>query len=513
VQALVRWVEGHRTCQEIDWKDLDELHGLILALGRAEPLELEARQRVLSALLDVMGMQAVLPEPVQLGSGRLAAAPTRERTPKQLAKLAAAAQFERGSSPRLELWLANEFVLPGLRGEIDARPARARCLAGLELLGTQRADAVLPALMECASSADEELSQAALAALVGWRSAAVDRFLIGRLERLACGDEWPRAAALARHFQGSQVALGADELARLADLCRRGLIDPDWRTVVRALGVARALPDEWIAPALIESLAVWVERRGQALARLRLETELVAELEQRSGRNIGPHPERWAVWWSTRRSGKGAPRDAAEAQAATRAGFFGLRPQSDRICFVLDASGSMNSPFEGSERTRYGRGGDGSRGGPTRYQEALTQMEAFLRGLGPTARFRVVCFNFGARAWRRDLAFVTDTSLREARAWAAAQGPDGATELQAGVFAALHYERGRVRLEDLEEDTLIVLCDGETAEGAAWVEPFFQTVGPATCITVHAVQIGGASDGALQAMARATGGDYVQVGS
>jgi hypothetical protein len=63
----------------------------------------------------------------------------------------------------------------------------------------------------------------------------------------------------------------------------------------------------------------------------------------------------------------------------------------------------------------------------------------------------------------------------------------------------------------LEADTIIVLCDGETVEGETWVAPFIRSANDKARVRFHAVQLGGRSDGALEALCSQTDGDYIEV--
>jgi hypothetical protein len=63
----------------------------------------------------------------------------------------------------------------------------------------------------------------------------------------------------------------------------------------------------------------------------------------------------------------------------------------------------------------------------------------------------------------------------------------------------------------LEADTIIVLCDGETLEGPSWVAPFIRSFNEKARVNFSAVQLGGRSDGALEALCEHTNGDYVEI--
>ena len=59
-----------------------------------------------------------------------------------------------------------------------------------------------------------------------------------------------------------------------------------------------------------------------------------------------------------------------------------------------------------------------------------------------------------------------------ARQWLQSKGPKGGTRLRDGVNRALGIKFKRTfKVEKLQVDTVIVLCDGATEEGSRWVDP------------------------------------------
>jgi len=137
---------------------------------------------------------------------------------------------------------------------------------------------------------------------------------------------------------------------------------------------------------------------------------------------------------------------------------------------------------------------------------------ALLESLGPQTRFRVILFSGEARAWSRELRPATKTNLGLVRSWMSHNGPGGATHLQPAVAEAMRLDsRGRVNLSKLEADTVIVLCDGATAEGPGWVEPLMEGPNEAACLMFHSVQIGAGGDTTLERLAEQSGGDFLRV--
>jgi Mg-chelatase subunit ChlD len=315
-------------------------------------------------------------------------------------------------------------------------------------------------------------------------------------------------ALVERHFDALSRAphepFAPELVQRLTAQLARQLGGPDWREASRAVAIGRALPDEAAVPPLIEGLDLWTERHLAGGQGRRLQAEIARDIERRSGRAIGAHAEGWRQWWRAVREGR-IPLDVAErGEQRSVASFFGLRPSSDRLVFVLDRSGSMDWAFGAYS-------GTSATPGRTRYEEAREQLLGFLRASGPRTRFTVILFESGTQAWSRTLRPADEETLEELDAWLGARRPGGGTELRPAVLRAVGEGPAGLELEELEVDTVIVLCDGETAEGAAWAGAFAARLHEEARVAIHCVQVGPAGDGTLERLAAGTGGDYVRV--
>ena len=139
-------------------------------------------------------------------------------------------------------------------------------------------------------------------------------------------------------------------------------------------------------------------------------------------------------------------------------------------------------------------------------------MTEFLRTLGAGARFRVVLFDTDLHVWKDRLQPLTHANLDAVQRWCSAQHPEGATMLRSAIEHVLRVDSdGKADVEHIEEDTVIVLCDGETTEGPHWIEPLLARVNSDACLAFHCVQIGSAGDGALQRLATLSGGEFAHV--
>ncbi len=392
--------------------------------------------------------------------------------------------LRRGRDDQVAEWLATEIV-----GGTDVAP-KQRYIAA-ELLRERYVSGTLPALYGAASSEDETLSQLATEALVGWNATAVHLFFLKGLEETAV--VFPK---IARHFRSVGSDLPDPILEELRRAIGRLYVSPNWRDAARARSLVGALDSPRAIPILLEALTVWQRRLEKGDGSLRIRHEVVLELRKLSGRAIGPDPERWALWWEAVQEGRIQLADEGPPISQSPE-FFGLRPVSGRLLFVVDRSRSMRTSF----------GTDGR----TRHEEAIFQLLAYLEKSGEDTLFSVVLFNDRTARWRSRLNRASASNLAHLRRWLDSKPADGSTQLREGIAAALELNgAGLIPLERVEADTVIVLCDGETDSGPAWIRPWLERVNGEAQIVFHCVQIGSEGDGSLRQLAEGTGGDYIR---
>jgi len=204
----------------------------------------------------------------------------------------------------------------------------------------------------------------------------VHRRLIELLARAERGEVELPIGALEQHFRSASVPSSETAtVERIAEYVDGALVEESWRRASRGVTVARCLPHEAVFPALILAMETWLGRADGDRPVRRVLGELEAELQRRSGRSLGLHPKRWkALWEGYRRGDLFFDEGGRSGQTVSAAQFFGLRPVTDRVVFVLDRSGSMDSPFAGNADHN-------------RLREAAGQLAEFLGQRGPDARF------------------------------------------------------------------------------------------------------------------------------
>lgn len=381
-----------------------------------------------------------------------------------------------------------------------------RRLAVMRLLETNNVPSAKLALLSVTQEIDKRLVRAARRALSGWGDDVVHAYFMGLLERAAAKLDPAGAWIAEKHFS----AVHFDEKSRVgsqyAALVRNDLVSDDWRTSSRAVTLQTPLTNDVAVPALIEALSIWKARAAAGVQSLRVRFEIQRALRARSGRAFGLEPEDWRAWWAYMRSDKrGAAPQTGGPPDSTEASFFGIRPASDRVVFVIDRSGSMNYAF-GKETN--GRGEVMRK----RWAEAQQQLFDFLESIGPKAKFDIVLFHTIAEVWKGELVTADKENLEALKEWLKFQTPNGGTRLREGVEAALHVgPDGEPDLTRLQADTAIVLCDGETEEGAQWVNPFLERVLPSTRVVFHGVQIGTQGDETMARLAKGSRGDFVKI--
>jgi hypothetical protein len=485
----------------LDPKRLDLLLERIADARLESELHPELTKRCAAALLDLLG--------AYLGDEE---APGRE-TPEERVVDAVLDSLRPKLDADLSRWLASE-VLPVQSLPVERRRAAAR------LFRDRPAPIAKYALVLTAREQDRVLALMSLEALAGWN----DDLVHATFAETAADEESPdfpaRSALVDKHFGAVRLTEGGAAERRLADMAQARMLSLDWREASQAIAWTQALGDKACVPYLITSLDAWTERALQGAQSLRIRHELSKALSSRRGGNLGLEPGPWKAWWSGVQQGL-RPTPGGANVAGTGASFFGVRPESDRIVFVLDRSGSMTESLtpSGSEPGSEKGGAPGVR----RWDEAQRQLHAFLRDSPKGLKFNVVLFHSYADSFRDELVPANADQLEELRLWLGINAPGGATMLRSGLERALNLdsapsERGQtsssVTPKPLPEcDTVVLLCDGETSEGGTWVPHFLDHVAPRLRVVLHGVQVGGQSDGVLEALARGTRGGYVQVGA
>ena len=224
-------------------------------------------------------------------------------------------------------------------------------------------------------------------------------------------------------------------------------------------------------------------------------------LRMLTGNDFGTTTSRWLKWWETEGENFALPsrEDARAAESArnqrrenseTKSSFFGLNISSDRACFVLDLSGSMN--FK-------------TKSGKTRLARLKTEMDKFLERFPAGDLFNIIFFGNDAQRWRPNLSPMTDELRAKTRSHVERLDAPGATAVYDGLVAAF---------EDPLIDTIYLLTDGSPSGGTIDdIDEIIMQVNRWNSlrhVVIHSIAVGRDSP-LLRRLSADSHGDYIRV--
>ncbi|MBK7643215.1 MAG: hypothetical protein IPJ19_09215 [Planctomycetes bacterium] len=232
------------------------------------------------------------------------------------------------------------------------------------------------------------------------------------------------------------VCARAPEQERL-DASRAMLADPDARVRAAAIENLEGLESRAAALALVEHM--------QREPRARLRWEILGWLRARSGLEHGFDPDAWRAWAETveGRVHTGEAR-AGGPLGDTHVAFAGLNVLSDRVCFLIDLSGSLWQSKVGDR---------------TRKEIVDEQLRNVLQALPPETLFNVIPYTSEPDPWEKRLVPATKANVARA-----IKDFERRHQTGRGNF----YDAARAALVDPEVDTLCVLTDGVPTGGQHW---------------------------------------------
>ncbi|MCP3917880.1 MAG: VWA domain-containing protein [bacterium] len=244
---------------------------------------------------------------------------------------------------------------------------------------------------------------------------------------------------------------------------------------------------------------------------LRLRHRIQKALSSITGLDHGVTHVRWSAWWKAEEQTFAVPRLAEaeklntarakrRAAGATQAAFYGIRVDSDRVCFVLDTSGSMAYPLGPAAAV-----GIVGTGGESRLEAVQRELTETLHGLPDGARFNLVFFAMRAQRWKKRMIEVEDSTRKASVRHVRQQTANGGTALYDGLMSAF---------DDEDVDTIFLLSDGQPTEGKI-VDPLeilraVRTENRLRKVVIHCIAVDYTA-GLLEALAEETGGDYIEV--
>jgi len=217
------------------------------------------------------------------------------------------------------------------------------------------------------------------------------------------------------------------------------------------------------------------------IARMELETGHVREeihdaLKEICRLDMGAYANDWRKWWDRVKaqtaSGlperpKKPPEIKPDPRYASNPGpsYYGILIYSNRVGFVLDTSGSMDSKFEpdpkqvNSLSRRYA--------GSSKLDICKEEITQTLSKLDPRAHFSIIVFSTKILSFKREPIAASSENVSAATSWLKSLPPAGQTNYYGGLRAALNLDEGIDLSPDFRDtpDTLTFLTDGVPTEG------------------------------------------------
>jgi hypothetical protein len=289
-------------------------------------------------------------------------------------------------------------------------------------------------------------------------------------------------------------------VARLGEL----IADPEWPVRSVAIEQLASLRRKDSIPLLIERLE---------LERGRLREDVCAALRSLTGLDLGHRVEAWRRFWE--RAGETfevpAPADALAAEELVRAKvedeqrsvaatLYGVRVFSERVCIVLDVSGTM--------LTNAGPGvdpnGPQDPSRPSRLDVAKEELAAIVRALPDGDLFNLIFFHTDVNALADKLVKMQKKTRQAALRLLREQIPTGATAL---------YPALQLAFTDPLVDTIYLISDGAPTVGELTdIQAIREEVrrwNAVRRVRIHGITIGQDSD-LLRWLTADSGGGYLR---
>ena len=231
-----------------------------------------------------------------------------------------------------------------------------------------------------------------------------------------------------------------DALAALHEL----LNDEDYGVRFQAVDAILAARHESSIDPLLDRL-----EREQGVMR----PVILRDLKLLTAEDFGNSTKMWRNWWRDHKADFKVPslKDAQAAQAergerkdknSTKASFYGMRIISDRLCFVIDNSGSMTAK---------------TKSGKTRLKAMQDQLTETFTGLPDGTLVNMAFFAAKVKLWSDELRMLNTSSREKAIEMINEIGTGSATITYEGLLAGL---------ADPRVDTIYILTDGQPYGGA-----------------------------------------------
>ncbi len=209
----------------------------------------------------------------------------------------------------------------------------------------------------------------------------------------------------------------------------------------------------------------------------RLQQDFDEALRKITGYSFGGHPASWKSWYETNQNRlqeviaqKAKQQDKKEGGRTTT--FYGIEIRSNRICFILDVSGSM-SQKAGRARGDLEISGTGGKGKQDKYpvngtklDVAKYELKKALRGLSKKVKYNIITFNHKLQIYSNSMVSATSSAKNRSRAWVHNLKPDGGTNIFDALYKGFNLAGSSLKRNyKAGVDTIFFLTDGVPTAG------------------------------------------------
>jgi len=303
---------------------------------------------------------------------------------------------------------------------------------------------------------------------------------------------------------GAAAALVEVRTLRAVELLHGLLSDRNWPVRAEVIAQMARLRDK-------SSISLLIARLGEENGRLR--QDLLGALRVITAIDMGERADRWQRWWDEEGADFEVPsaaeveeaeihrkkleKDRGRTEAAT---FYGVEVFSERVCFVLDVSGSMrlnagkNVDPEGPQ--------DPTR--PSRMDVAKAELATIVRAFPDGKLFNLIFFESEVRSLSRKLVKMKKSVRQKSLRFIREQYSLGSTAL---------YPALKLAFSDPLVDTIYLISDGAPTEGEITdiveIRAEVRRWNGARHVRIHGITIGQDSD-LLRWLCEDTGGVYLR---
>lgn len=243
-----------------------------------------------------------------------------------------------------------------------------------------------------------------------------------------------------------------------------------WRTDMDLLDLVEAYPSKAAIPRLIETLDLTIKNPDALVSAVNKRASPL--LRQRAGTLLKAmtgalvpieDAQAWREFWAKEQKNIVVPKQLTKPRPdGTRTEFFGVPVTGTSIAFLIDTSGSMDSPpakgaVTGLRRTRRAK---------TRLAAAKQQLVLAAQVMDEGSQYYLMTFADKARTWTRTPIKPGRRSTHSLTGLLSRLNAKGGTNLYAGLISALEIEGRTFGDEELPKiDELFVLSDGDPTTG------------------------------------------------